>query len=93
MCPPLCHLERNEVESRDLRIDERFLVKLVRRSLHALRLVGMTQIGKGGHKALLYIRRKALTVLRQRFLRVVIYLMGAGKLQIKLTSRHTRTLM
>ena len=45
MCPPfsfMCHLERNEVESRDLRTFETFYVKSVRRSLDSLRSLGMT---------------------------------------------------
>ena len=37
-----CHLERNEVESRDLRIIVTFQVKSVRRSLDSLRSLGMT---------------------------------------------------
>ena len=37
-----CHLERNEVESRDLRTNGTFLVKSVRRSLDSLRSLGMT---------------------------------------------------
>ena len=38
----LCHLERNEVESRDLRTSVRYQVELVRRSLDSLRSLGMT---------------------------------------------------
>ena len=39
---PACHLERNEVESRDLRSFDTYLVKLVRRSLDSLCSLGMT---------------------------------------------------
>ena len=38
----VCHLERNEVESRDLRIIITHQVKSVRRSLDSLRSLGMT---------------------------------------------------
>ena len=41
---PLCHPERNEVEPRDLRISERFHVKLVRRSFDSLRSLRMTDL-------------------------------------------------
>ena len=37
-----CHLERNEVESRDLRMIVTFQVESVRRSLDSLRSLGMT---------------------------------------------------
>ena len=40
----VCHIERAAGESRNLRIPLRFRDKLVRRSLHALRLVGMTAL-------------------------------------------------
>ena len=41
----LCHLERNEVESRDPRTFGMFQVKSVRRSLDSLRSLGMTFFG------------------------------------------------
>ena len=44
---PICHSERNEVESRNLRISGIFDVNSVRRSLRALRLVGMTYLEAG----------------------------------------------
>ena len=39
-----CHLERNEVESRDLRIFDTFQCKSVRRSLDSLCSLGMTSL-------------------------------------------------
>ena len=39
-----CHLERNEVESRDLRMIVTFQVESVRRSLDSLRSLGMTPL-------------------------------------------------
>ena len=49
-CPGInriCHLERNEVESRDLRTFEPVQSELVRRSLDSLRSLGMTSfVGK-----------------------------------------------
>ena len=44
----LCHPERNEMESRDLRTDDRFCVNLVRRSFDSLCSLRMTNLGLSG---------------------------------------------
>ena len=49
MCPPfslMCHLERNEVDLRDLHTFGMFQVKSVHRSLDSLCSIGMTFFGR-----------------------------------------------
>ena len=41
---PTCHLERNEVKSRDLRTNSNYAVSTVRRFLDSLRSLGMTDL-------------------------------------------------